>query len=181
MDRSHRRIDLPARLLIEALRARGVSVTCAGGRLRIEPASRAPPEVQAALRANKPAVLAALRAEEEAPTPRAHWRAFAAILHGEPLAGPLAERIAGVGLWMQAVERDWRRYLSDAEWIAERDHALEQLTQIEAELARRGETFETYGWRLTPKNRWRRPHEPDDDPSLRQSDPGGHPEEVQDG
>jgi hypothetical protein len=49
-----------AAAVLAALHARGVTVMRVGGRLRVRPASRLTDELRAALRANKPALLARL-------------------------------------------------------------------------------------------------------------------------
>lgn len=65
--------------LLERLTALGVTVTANGDKLRLEPASRIPPAMMEELRANKPAVIAALARRPE-PAPDAAFSEVLAVL-----------------------------------------------------------------------------------------------------
>jgi hypothetical protein len=122
--------------LLTVLRERGAVVEAVADQLVID----APEEVL-----QDAALLAALR-ERKAE--------LLALLSAGAL--DLAAAVERVGGFMQSVDAGLTNAWSDEQWTRERDVMLPLLTQVEAELTRRGETLETYGWRLDERCRWQR-------------------------
>jgi hypothetical protein len=68
----------------------------------------------------------------------------------------LAGSLDRIGRFMQSLDAGSGDAWDDTDWQRRRGEVLALLDQVEAELARRGEMFETYGWRLDGRCRWQR-------------------------
>ncbi len=93
--------------VLEALRARGVTLEAAGDRLRYRPSQLVPPDLRAALVAHKPELLRLLTRARPSPAgldPQLDGSGWPAILPGlgPETIGPFTPcRLCGTGTWVQ--------------------------------------------------------------------------------